>query len=547
MPQPVTTIVPLALCLLVTACSRERLERVVARSPELPSRPAAGFGVSLPPVDSPGLSARQRDVVYLAHLLAAYYPDRDQLDTLTLTLRTRQLLARLPGLPQTDFAWRAALQRFLAQLQDGHSYVDVPLYRAGEPYYSLSLLPSPDGQTLRVLALDSMVADTSLRGAEVISVNGHSVADVFARVRSFHPGENRYYKDHFLRRREPLPKYWRALGVSDSDTLTLRLSAEADTSATVRLVPHENWRAWSTGADSLRFPFARENRRGFFRQYLPERGVGYLQMNTSLDWAAMRTEVGNYVPFPLTPLAKGVLRRQHKRRATLDFGRVVAEFFRRAAADSLARVILDLRYNPGGDERLGLQFIYYLAEAHRRDSLLAPQTYYRFDGLLRDAVPGDYHRYRRAFAKTRGRDPRPEEWVALDREVLRRGFWQGIDAPESPLYVDPTVPKFAGEVYVLTGPRTFSAASILAATLQDNGLATLVGEPTGNRPSGPTGASRIELPHTRTVIALSYVRFDRADATLNEMDAVYPDVPAPVTYESLMRGGDPALEAALDL
>ena len=537
--------------LTLASCSRERLERAVSRTPTLPSDwPAAGFGVSLPPLDSPGLNAYQRDAVYLAHLLAAYYPDHrgDRLDTATLARRTRDFVRELDTVA-TDFAWRVRLQGFLAQLRDGHTSAMPRLYTEGEPYFSLSLWPDPDGRGLRLVSADSSAVDSTWRGAEVLAIGDLPVDSVFARVRAWHQGENRYYKDAFLRRYEPLPRYWRSLGclTGPADPLSLTLRKTDGATRRITLRPDTAWRAWPSGADTARFAFARRQRPAFATAYLPELRTAYLQMNTSLDWAAMRGELKNYVPWPLRLPAKAFMRREKRRAGAEDFGAVLAELFARVARDSLRRVVVDLRHNPGGDERLGLQLMWHLADAHGRTDLLGPRTYYRFDGLLRAGVPGDYRRYRRAFAKTQGREPAPDEWVELDGQVLRQGFWQGIDAAGSTLTLDASVPKFDGELVVLTGPQTFSAAAILAATLQDNGLATVVGEPTGNRPGGPTGASRVKLPHTGTVIALSYVSFDRPDPTRAHLDAVYPDVYAPSTYEDYLRGGDPALEAALGI
>ena len=532
----------LLLSLALAACSRQRLERLVTKTPPLPAATAARYDAMLPPAPTD----HQRDAAYLAGLLRAYYPDRagDQLDGPGAEGfdERSEVLIRAAGVATSDFEYRVLLQRYLAHLRDGHTYIPaIPYYQKDLGVYNLGLFPDRLSEALHVLAVDSAFAGRPV-GGELLTVNGYGPAAIRAAALAYHNGENPYYKLSFLGRLEHLPRYWRALGLATGDSLVLAIRDTAGVTHVDTLRPRSAWQPVVVPRDTARYPFAARQPAGFFTQYLPEASAGYLQMNTSLDYAVMRREIGNYVAWPFRPLAKAVLRRERKKSGTMDFGRTVAEFFRQVHARRLDRVIVDLRYNPGGDERLGRQLMYYLATP---DSLRGSEVYYRFDDFLATVVRGDFKQYGKAYAKTHGSTPAPDEWIAIEGEVLRRGFWQGIDAERGGLYLDETVPKFDGEVVVLIGPRTFSAASILAADLQANGLATLIGEPTGNRPSGPTGAARVKLPHTGTLVAVSYIYFERADPGLMHLDATYPDVYAPRTVGSIASGVDPAVEAAL--
>ncbi len=523
--------------MLASGCSRQRIEALVSRTPEVPA--AAGRYQRVLPK---GANDYARDAAYLADLLEAYYPDKagDQLGA-DFEERSEGFIEDA-GRIQSDFDWRVRLQVYLAALRDGHTSVSVPLYEEGEPFYSARIFLS-DSLTWRLAAVDSTL-DQGAVGARVVGVNGFDLAQVDSAVRRYHSGENPYYKRYLLSRFYPLPQYWQALGLAKSGDPTLRLSVIDSTGRRRELALRQNdtYRAKSIPRASARYPFAVQQARGFFTQYLPDFGAAYLQMNTTLDWAAMRPELGHYIPFPLSLPAKAYMRSRNKKAGTLDFGRTLATFFRKVHADGIDTVIVDLRYNPGGDERLGRQLIYYLTD---REDLRQGETYYQFNELFRTVVPGDYNRYRKAYAKTYGGPPDDTSWIAANAEIHRQDFWQGIRDEDSPLFVDPTVPKFDGEVFVLTGPQTFSAASILASTLQDNDLATLVGTPTGNRPSGPTGAAGVKLPHTRTMIRLSYLYMDRADPTKMHLDATYPDLYAPQTWEDLRAGVDTAVEAVL--
>jgi C-terminal processing protease CtpA/Prc len=84
---------------------------------------------------------------------------------------------------------------------------------------------------------------------------------------------------------------------------------------------------------------------------------------------------------------------------------------------------------------------------------------------------------------------------------------------------------WGGPVVVLVNQRTFSAAEEVAALLQDNRAAVILGERTGGAGCGHTaGGTPTTLPHSRAVLELpDCVRF-RADGS-NEVNGVVPDVP----------------------
>ena len=55
---------------------------------------------------------------------------------------------------------------------------------------------------------------------------------------------------------------------------------------------------------------------------------------------------------------------------------------------------------------------------------------------------------------------------------------------------------FAGRLFVLTSPNTFSSANMFAAVIQDNRIGTIVGEPTGNQPSCYGHPLSFRMPRT---------------------------------------------------
>jgi Periplasmic protease len=84
---------------------------------------------------------------------------------------------------------------------------------------------------------------------------------------------------------------------------------------------------------------------------------------------------------------------------------------------------------------------------------------------------------------------------------------------------------FKGKVYVLTSPETFSSAMQFSVVLQDNGLAKVIGEPSGNKPSQYGKVVTFLLPNIKMYFSTTYAYFERPDKT--KVNAAYqvPDYP----------------------
>ena len=136
----------------------------------------------------------------------------------------------------------------------------------------------------------------------------------------------------------------------------------------------------------------------------------------------------------------------------------------------------------------------------------------------------------------------PNGEINITKEFLNKPYFYDITKENSPFLLDNTIPKFKGKVYVLIGTNTFSAGQVLATTIADNNLATLVGKPTGNKPTGQTGASGFKLPNTKKIIMISYTFMERPNKEKNDENALYPNVEIYHTYEQVINGDDKQFE-----
>jgi hypothetical protein len=100
-----------------------------------------------------------------------------------------------------------------------------------------------------------------------------------------------------------------------------------------------------------------------------------------------------------------------------------------------------------------------------------------------------------------------------------------------------------GGLFVVVGPRTFSAAMNLASMLETHASVIFVGEPTGSRPNFYGEDTSFTLPHSRLTGSISSAWFQGGETSDDLRPFIAPDLPAPLTPEALRAGLDPALEA----
>ena len=101
-----------------------------------------------------------------------------------------------------------------------------------------------------------------------------------------------------------------------------------------------------------------------------------------------------------------------------------------------------------------------------------------------------------------------------------------------------------GHIYILTGPKTFSAAVLTLDEMLDNVQATLVGEPAAaplNSYGDPTAKT---YPKAGFRAEISTIWHQKGDS--NDLRSYLPvDVPAPFAFADYLAGRDPAVDAIL--
>lgn len=315
-------------------------------------------------------------------------------------------------------------------------------------------------------------ADKSLgRGAEILSINGRATADIIAKILPSVPSDGfiETRKAHLINR----------YGRPTYQGFDLYYMLFVDRSATYRvqyLLPDA---AEVQTAELTGIPAAEKIER-------------------------LKAETGNDQPFS-QPGRSFSLSADHKV-ATLrvpstwhsdtPLEETLADLFTEMKANRTEALIIDIRGNNGGNDRLSPDLFAYLTDK--------PFRYYR--GLFRTNI--DVTPFKDVLHRSWGTGSLTQkpEWYERDKDGR---YWELLDDAYRLLYPFENQPEpFLGPVYVLADGGSFSAGGQLAAVLLDARRALLIGEETGGDYAGPDGGQTLPilLPHSNIHVRIPLIR-----------------------------------------
>lgn len=301
-------------------------------------------------------------------------------------------------------------------------------------------------------------------------------------------------------------------------------------------------------------PVTGKNSRAFNYKLFPDKNTAYLQLNRFHDQDDMLSAVNSYVRPSLQPLAKLYLKNQFKKEEPdhellsrydplrPSFKGYLWSMVQEMDSLKLDHLVIDLRNNPGGNLMLCRQLLYFLSEKKELNDF---NRYIYTSEVTKYFQPGRYGHFKNRYV-TSHRSPLPEKRLfPLNEYPAGHDIFKGIRDPKSPYYISDNRPVFNGRIYVLADWTSQSAAALLAALLQDNGLGTVIGTSVANNPTGPTAHTPFVLPHTKATGSIASTYLSRPDSTKQEI--FQPDYWVEPAVEDLLSGRDPAWEKALDL
>ncbi|MBF4471175.1 S41 family peptidase [Flavobacterium sp. HJJ] len=430
------------------------------------------------------------------------------------------------------------LKKFISTLKDGHSNYSINFNKYDKTIYGLGLYKEKESWVIG--NIDKEV-DSTIIGKKIISINNIPIKVIEQKIIEFESGENEHWKYfQFLSHYSYcFPSYWEAIGVITQNNKKLNFEVENNNGRISNFTLNDKEKKIIKGykvktqKPKYRFTFKQNN--GFYDSISKSQNFAYLQMNKCLDYVSVKSEIGNYTNFITKPIALKLFIDKDVRNA--NFGEFLQSFFKRIQEQKIDNLIIDLSYNTGGDERLGKQLIWYLTE----NEPVGFKEYINNSEYFKTQIKNDYKNYN-ALYKAKYQTDLPKGEVNITEKLFNQPYFEDITKENSPFFLDKTIPKFKGKVYLIIGPQTFSAGQVLATTIADNHLAVIVGKPLGNKPTTQTAGSAFKLPNTKKIISLSYVYAERPDKAKNQENSLFPDIEIHNTYQDFLNGNNQIME-----
>jgi hypothetical protein len=409
---------------------------------------------------------------------AHYLPRPDSVDP---ALAQLSRLARSISTASTSSLLAHRMNIALAADGDGHLRLELPPDAAAScPLLPVTFAWTEDG----LLVLPGGEIPT---GAHVLSIAGRSLSELEALGAEAIPHENAYWVHSTFAREIVRADILRAFGLADPDgSVEVVYRTVQGTEARIR----------------LRQSGATKPKRAWvgYELYPPD--------STAVLWLE-RCELGD------------------------EFFSTLAKFIRDVKQQNLRKVVIDLRGNPGGDSGVAVAVLRSLG--------LSPARGFSVDVRVSAQLVNDIPMFAPsaiapAFQAAGLTAPAPgaTRYTLSGRMVLGALAQRLGDRPFETV--------FGRSLYVLTDAGTFSSAALFAGLVRDNGIGTLVGEPTGN--AATFNGSEIErtVPKTPYVLHVSTARLARPDEWAGPAPTLLPDFRAPQTAAGLGASLDPAIE-----
>jgi len=489
------------------------------------------------------LNDYQYDFIYLSELLEKGFPNidsvfsqnkRDSLENV--------IISKLSGRNITDIDFIIQTRKYISHFHNSHT--SIHLKSEFERVFPFVIrIYQNKWYLLNVEAKQ----DSSLLSKQIINFNGFDISEVENSLVNYISAENKINQQYDLYRKQLYnkPEYLKEVGVLNCLTDSLRITFKDSTFIWLKSLSKENLRLFniSFGKNEL----TKYQNKTFAYKTYPESNFAYLQFNRCHDKIDILDGITSYVKPWIQPIARWYVKRQFKKEEPSKqiafyynseypyFKEFVWELVDSCNKNNIENLIIDLRYNPGGNLILGKQLMYFLTDQNQLKDF---KDYAFTSEIYKNYFTEEYN-----SLKLKCGDTVPQNQLVLISES-NNPFSQLTDK-ESKYYILPDRPVFKGNVYVLANYRTGSAAALLTTLLQDNEIATIIGTSVGNNPTGATTMTPFKLPKTKATVSIASTYKERPNKEKGKIQI--PDYWIEYSIQDLQTGRDPLLEKVQEL
>ena len=201
--------------------------------------------------------------------------------------------------------------------------------------------------------------------------------------------------------------------------------------------------------------------------------------------------------------------------ASNEYLQALKSFFIEVKENNIENIAVDLRKNSGGYGSIIPFFMYYIN--------IDSYNYFTNQMRISEQLKEKYS-------------------IVLNITNSELGIVKHENAEHDNRSISDNLYLYDKNIYVLTSARTFSAANMLAVVIKDNNIGTIIGEPTGNQPTGYTDILIFKLPQTGLEFCVSFKKVFRPDQEKNSENALMPDILVYTTRDDIINDRDAQIE-----
>ena len=428
------------------------------------------------------------DLIFLFEKVEKIHPDIYGHTSQSLIDSLKQDVIYKLDKPMNSLDFARLIIPLVAALNDGHTKVDWP-WKYRRDYLDNNGAIFPFDVMIRggrIYVVNNYSADTTITtNAEILSLNGIPTKQLIKEMRRFISAELDHFRDVMIGERFGW-HLWHVYGFEDIYDLEINQNRKTKVKR-VNGVTLEELRA-------KRGPI--EPKPNYRYYVINNNTIGVIEINEMTD--------------------------NNKFKSLLDSA------FKSINEQQIRHLIIDIRQNNGGNSDLANTLFNYITDKPYK--------------LIEEVDIKVSRAIKRNFRQNTPLLVRPLFYTVLQFNPIARAFT--FARPGKTLTYSPKISKpknveykFDGDVYLLTGPVTFSSAIAIAAPFKCYNMGLVIGEETGGTLSGFTNLIDFELPNSGLQAQSSFMRYVHPCYD-GKVRGVIPDVIITPTPKELQQGYD---------